>query len=1216
MPQDGTRPGLRGLDLKPGYDSGDRILETFYVPALSRATTYDRSVGYFRSSALSVAARGLTRFINGGGTLRLLCGAEISAADRDALLGKATLDGAFADTLAHRLVTDNEVDRRRLEVLAWLAREGRLQVRIAVAVDDNGTPIVGGANDPYFHEKIGILRDDHGDGVAFQGSVNESAQAWTRNFESFSVYGSWSEVAGHFSYWANKFEEHWSGKLKGFRVYELPVAARDRLIKLAPDVEPGERDPEEAPPLGEDSVVAHYLRVAPRLVGAEALPAATVGVRMFPHQNQVVERLGALYPRSWLVADEVGLGKTISAGMSLRRLLLSGRVRRALILAPANVCRQWQDELFEKFGLWIPRLDGNKIHGAHPLDVQAAGANPYAEHPVLIASSHLARRPEQQRLVLAGSPYDLLVVDEAHHARRSHADEDRYRPGRLLELLDKLRDTGSVKATWLLTATPMQVNQLELRDLLVHVGLQGTLADEDAFGRYFREVARDDDSKTAWAWLDSALQETPRLPETGAETVVMTDLRRRLGPVEADLIAKFGTGDLSGSAIVEQLSPDGRAGLREWLDQLSPVNQYVTRHSRETLKLYRARGLLHENLADRDVKPQVIPFDLQEQQLYDELDEFIDRLLEAHGNKKGAGFVLTVYRRRLTSSWAAIRKTLTRRLDREVLALEEELLDEAEDAAMDTTSIGTVDDTQAVPLTDDEITELRSYVDRMAGVFDSKFAQLTRDLDDARSAGHSTIVFTQFTDTLDDLRNRLVGNYRSQLATFTGAGGRIFREAEGWVDISKRDLVDAIRSRRITVLLATDAASEGLNLQACSWLINYDMPYNPARVEQRIGRADRLGQPRDVVHVRNYFVPNTVEEGVYKALADRIDNFRDLLGDLQPILGATERAFQTVFKAPRHERRAVQEAAIKSLLHQIDELETDGITFSPEDRLPLPAYDPAPVTLDQLREVLVDRLAAHLDEPDMPVTWDPARASRDPEGWTALGTYGHPKLESVLSHYGGAQLHDSAALVLAEPVPGGPIGATRADRTPPVRVVGLSDVDDLGSATARGDAESLAHSLALRAIASQRDYEGRLLARRRSQQRAALRQQFVALVHSTLAAGCAASRFDGGPGADPTAVWLDLGADANGAWAYARTFQSKLEVALAQLLPQRLATEREPISPAQWAEIRLRSGQRLQDLMHAFRQLSIEFDGSAVHTTSGNPNGGLSAPTSTASASR
>jgi hypothetical protein len=235
---DGGPAGLPGLDLRPGYDSNDNVLEAFYVPALARSVSYGRSVGFFRSSALSVAARGLSRFIHGGGTVRLLIGAEVSEADRDALIGAHTLDGAFAAKLASQLVAPDEIAARRLEVLAWLAREGRLDARIAIALDDAGNPLVGGEHDPYFHEKIGILRDAAGNGVAFQGSVNESATAWKRNFESFSVYTSWDVSAGHFSFWTNRFEEHWAGWIKGFRVYELPEAVRLRLVSLAPRRDP------------------------------------------------------------------------------------------------------------------------------------------------------------------------------------------------------------------------------------------------------------------------------------------------------------------------------------------------------------------------------------------------------------------------------------------------------------------------------------------------------------------------------------------------------------------------------------------------------------------------------------------------------------------------------------------------------------------------------------------------------------------------------------------------------------------------------------------------------------------------------------------------------------------------------------------------------------------------------------------------------------------
>src|ERR1019366_2371823 len=191
--------------------------------------------------------------------------------------------------------------------------------------------------------------------------------------------------------------------------------------------------------------------------------------------------------------------------------------------------------------------------------------------------------------------------DEAHQARRSHAEEDRYRPSRLLELLDAIRSRGAAKALWLLTGTPMQVTPVELRDLLVQAGLQGTLADEDAFMRYFREVAKDDDQRRAWACLDQALRDTRRQPATGAEDAVLKAITSGVGAIETALIERFGTGEADGAEIARQLSPAGRDALRAWLRLLSPVGQYVTRHSRETLRLYRARGLLTENLAVRDV---------------------------------------------------------------------------------------------------------------------------------------------------------------------------------------------------------------------------------------------------------------------------------------------------------------------------------------------------------------------------------------------------------------------------------------------------------------------------------------------------------------------------------------------------------------------------------------------------------------------------------------
>ena len=1183
---DQGRPGLRGLDLPPGFDSSDDILESFYIPVLGRAVSYDRSVGYFRSSALAVAARGLSRFINGGGTVRLLVGAEITPADRDALIGRTSLDGPFADRLARHLVTADEVARRRLEVLAWLAREGRLEVRIAVAVDQSGMPLVGGQHAPYFHEKIGVLRDAVGDGIAFQGSVNESETAWTSNFESFSVYVSWGATATHYSFWTNKFEQHWSGSLTGFRVYPLPEAVRQKLVALAPSEVPSPRDPEEPPAIGDDATVARFLAAAPRLIGAEGLAEATTGVTLYPHQRQVIARLAGQYPRSWLVADEVGLGKTISAGMAMRQLLLSGEIERVLILAPANVCRQWQDELFEKFGLWVPRLDGTKVHGAHPDDVTPVnpGTNPFALHPVLIASSHLARRPEHQRLLLDAGPYDLLVVDEAHHARRQHLSDPRYRPSRLLQLLDRVQLEDAAKAMWLLTATPMQISPVELADLTRLSGLDGPLADPVSFLRYFREVAKNDDAATDWAWLDSVLRATPRLPMGPAEAAVLRSIRSRLGPVQTERISRFGTGEEPVDHLVGDLGPEGRRCLRAWLRALSPVGQYVTRHSRETLKQYRALGLLDDNLPERDVKPVLIPFTAEEQALYDVLDALIDRLMAAHGSRRGAGFVLTVYRRRLTSSWAAIRRTLTKRLAAEQMELDDDLLEEAEEFAaegpLDTDKGRVVDEAQAVPLTTGELAEIQRYADAMAAVSDSKLDRLRSDLDEARSAGHSTIVFTQFTDTLDYLRDSLGHIYRSQLATFTGEGGRVFRDAEGWVPINKRDLVEAVRSGQVTVLLATDAASEGLNLQAASYLVNYDMPWNPMRVEQRIGRIDRLGQVRDVVRIRHYFIPGTVEEAVYNALAERIDNFRALLGNLQPILGATEQAFKTVFRAPRSERAAAQASAIRNLLAQVDQLDTGGVELPVEDPLPIPPPGTTPVTLSQLRDVVQDRFAAGLDEPGRPATWDPTRASRDAEGWVALATYGHPGLPSLLVRHGADHNPDSSAAVMAGD---GPIAAVRADRSPPEPLTTLDQVDDLGQPLARGEAETLAQHLAAEAAKARRARHIAIERVRHAQWEDGIRAKFTALIRSVIAAGCAAARLEGIDD-DPRSVWLRLRHDQISGLVYAETFQRQLGIPLAQLIPPELRHQREAIRPDLWAAERRDLGQQLLAMMRSYQQ--------------------------------
>ena len=186
-----------------------------------------------------------------------------------------------------------------------------------MAVDDAGLPLEGEAS-TVLPREIGVLRDVSGNGVAFQGSVNESATAWTRNFESFSVYASW-DGSGFFQLLGRQVRGALGRDLRVSVSTRCPTqfasawSASPRMSSPASTIpkSPRRRRRRRGGPLPVG--LPHSLRSAP--------PSEdTAGVGLFPHQRQVVERLAGLYPRSWLVADEVGLGKTITAGMALRRL--------------------------------------------------------------------------------------------------------------------------------------------------------------------------------------------------------------------------------------------------------------------------------------------------------------------------------------------------------------------------------------------------------------------------------------------------------------------------------------------------------------------------------------------------------------------------------------------------------------------------------------------------------------------------------------------------------------------------------------------------------------------------------------------------------------------------------------------------------------------------------------------------------------------------------
>jgi hypothetical protein len=411
---------LRDHPFRIYYGPADDPLANFYIPALSASVRYDRSAGFFSSSALAVAAAGVARLIQNGGRMRLLVGASLDEGDVEAIRKGHDLQERVTTRLLERFPDPTDaLLRQRLEALAWMVAAGMLEVRVALPLSSDGVPLRGDQAAPYYHTKGGIFTDAAGDRVAFSGSINESITGWTKNYETFHVFSSWDAGLPHLEQVAADFERLWSGKQHGWTALNIPKAVHERLLSFRPPHAP-EHDPlEPAPDLGKriaepanprlvtaepadhERILFQFLRDAPYLPGATGLGAATAAITPWPHQTRVANELLADFPGRAMLCDEVGLGKTIEAGLVIRQLLISGRVKRCLILAPKSVLNQWQEELYEKFALEIPRYEDGKLLDVHdrPLPL-ANGANLWDAYDVLLASSQLAKRGDRRKEVL------------------------------------------------------------------------------------------------------------------------------------------------------------------------------------------------------------------------------------------------------------------------------------------------------------------------------------------------------------------------------------------------------------------------------------------------------------------------------------------------------------------------------------------------------------------------------------------------------------------------------------------------------------------------------------------------------------------------------------------------------------------------------------------------------------------------------------------------
>ncbi|MBF6311835.1 DUF3883 domain-containing protein [Nocardia farcinica] len=570
-------------------------------------------------------------------------------------------------------------------------------------------------------------------------------------------------------------------------------------------------------------VAAEALRIRMAARGDAMLAVSTSVLDPLPHQIQAV--YNELLPRTplrFLLADDPGAGKTIMAGLYIKELALRGDLERCLIVAPGGLVEQWQDELAEKFGLDFELLTRQMV------DATIDG-NVFDRHPRLIARMDALSRSDDLQRALAESSWDLVVVDEAHRMSAHYFGTElkttkRYALGKLLGRL--------TRHLLLMTATPHAGKEEDFQLFMA-------LLDDDRFAGKYRDGVHQHDA---------------------------TGLMRRM--IKEDLLTFDG----------KKLFPQRRA--------------------------------------------YTVPYELSppEQELYERVTQYVreemnraERLDGQRGNR--VGFALTVLQRRLASSPEAIGKSLERRR-RRLEARRDEMLAAKLAADLDTSAASALADGTPLPttlaaaagneetldaelddLTGSELEELEEQVvdsasaaltaaeldveiqsltelERLATRVltlgeDRKWRELSALLQDdehmrdADGCHRKIIIFTEHRDTLDYLQRKiraLIGRVDA-VAAIHGGTPREKRRAI-------RDQFN--QDSDVRVLVATDAAGEGLNLQRAHLMVNYDLPWNPNRIEQRFGRIHRIGQT-EVCHLWNLVADNTREGQVFQRLLDKIE---------------------------------------------------------------------------------------------------------------------------------------------------------------------------------------------------------------------------------------------------------------------------------------------------------------------------------------------------------
>lgn len=910
---------LSEIKFKGNYKTSTNFLNTALKPALQKdISSFSALSAYFTVDSLLLLAEELDIFFNKDGVLRIVVG--IQQPDQQLLeatqteLNKEDIENFKKKMLEDASLLKDEFKKSKLAVLAFLIQEGKLEVKIAQYVHGD------------FHPKIYIIEDTKENVVVVEGSGNFTTRGLSRNFEKFSLFTSWGK--DHHRLYPDDgsessislFENIWNGNEEGLLVESLDESFAKKLLKLVGVSEKSEV--QNTLSLFKDSLLQ---RLKNLLQSSPVYAQFNLGTSaLFPHQINSVQKAMTMWPIRILFSDEVGLGKTLELGTMIAYLYKHNLISNVLILCPAQLINQWQDEMNDHFDLnfkiydrGIKKWVGNNPEIDPPVDQEQPIRYSDSFPELAIMSKSMIGNEKTNIFTDVKELPDLLVVDEAHHAR-GHIRRDRsfhttiFRKV-LKQIAPKLNHIAFA------SATPIRKNIDEYYYLLELLGLDSLMTPQDydqclyIFDNYFRKEE------------------------------LSLDQQYFIAKMVRDLVSRGSIEVLCSSTEEEKIYDEIKSDPsviddNEWLylnlEHLmrisvlkNPTRLLTARNVQENLKKYPEtykipeRDLRQTPITRKDVSKNLEIF---YEQLINYIDTYYERTQSELTKKRvNLAFRKSGMKERFVSSFWSARQSIKNRIVRldEILIMSEqkiinlEILSNDDYEFEDEYEEQEYEDSKKINWTR-VIEYANSEKDFLENLLEFAELRIIEEVTDGKDPdpkinaiinlltehfkknkefdeSEPILIFSKYTDTLNKVTESVLSYFEKEYGSIPGyanyRGDKRTIRLSGQRDdypTTKQRITKSLKEKKIQIVFCSSAANEGLNLQAASVMINVDVPWVPSELEQRIGRIARLGQKKPVVTVHNLWYPNGIEAEIYRRLILRqkdmwfaIGTFPEQIGD-------------------------------------------------------------------------------------------------------------------------------------------------------------------------------------------------------------------------------------------------------------------------------------------------------------------------------------------------